>query len=78
MAEYSEAQLGKRVVAQNGTPVGEVTGVDDGTLLVTVDEDIDRDVVTDLNWDGVVNRETHRLNDRHISNVSEETIRLRV
>ena len=55
-----------------------MTGVDDGTLLVTVDEDIDRDVVTDLNWDGVVNRETHRLNDRHISNVSEETIRLRV
>lgn len=78
MADYSDQQVGKRVVAQNGTTVGEVSDVDDGDLVVTVAPDVDRDVVDHLDWDGVVNRERHRLNDRYVSNVREQTVRLRV
>lgn len=78
MADFSEEHRGKRVVAQNGTTVGEVTAVDDGDLVVTVDGEADRDVIDALDWDGPVNQETHTLNDRHVSNVGEKRIRLRV
>ncbi len=78
MPEFSDKQLGKRVVAQSGNTVGEVTDVRDGTLWVTVDEDANPDVVDELRWSGVVNRERERLNQRFIASIREDTIRLRV
>ena len=78
MADFTEEQIGKRVVAQNGTVVGEVTDVRDGSLKVTLDADADSDVVDTLNWDGVVDQQTHDLTDRRISTIREDTIRLRV
>lgn len=78
MPDFTDKQLGKRVVAQDGATVGEVTEVRDGTLWVTVAEDADRDVLDELRWTGVVNRETERLNQRFISSLREDTIRLRV
>lgn len=78
MADFSEEQIGKRVVAQNGGTVGEVTDVRNGDLRVTVVAEADDDVVDELGWDGVVQQETHTLNDRYVSNVGEDAIRLRV
>lgn len=78
MAEFTDDQIGKRVVAQNGNAIGEVTAVDDGSLRVTLSEDADREVVDHLGWEGVVNREVHTLNDRYISTVREDAVRLRV
>lgn len=78
MADFSDSQVGKRVVAQSGTTVGEVTDVRDGGLYVAVDPDADPDVLDDLRWEGVVNRETHELDEKHVSKITEDTIRLRV
>lgn len=78
MADFSNDHLGKRVVAQNGSTVGEVTDVRDGSLWVTVDADVEQDVLDSLEWDGVVSQETQELPDTYVSKVREETIRLRV
>ncbi|WP_459193739.1 hypothetical protein [Halosimplex sp. J119] len=78
MAEYSEEQVGKRVVSQDGAEIGEVSGIDDGSLVVRVTVGNNNDVVDHLDWDVRTNREEHTLNDRYVSNVRENTIRLRV
>jgi len=78
MAEFSDDHVGKRVVAQNGTRLGTVEDVRDGDLRVAVDPDADRDAVSRLGWDGQVNQDVHRLEDRYVSNVTGETIRVRV
>lgn len=78
MADYSEEQCGKRVVAQNGTVLGEVTAVENGSLQVRVGTDADPDVLSHLDWDGRTNQERHRLNDRYISTIRDDTIRLRI
>ena len=73
-----EDHVGKRVVAQSGNRVGTVAEVRDGTLHVEVGPDADRDVLDQLNWDGIVNREVHELEGRYISNISDDVVRLRV
>lgn len=78
MPDFTDEQVGKRVVDQNGIVVGKVTGIRDGSLLVTVDADADDQTIQELNWDGVVDQENHSLNDRHISTIREDTVRLRV
>lgn len=78
MAEFSDDHIGKRVVDQGGSELGEVTGVENGRLRVTLSEEADRDTVDHLNWDYITQQETHRLNDKYISNIDEETVRLRV
>ncbi|MFB6165311.1 MAG: hypothetical protein ABEJ31_09155 [Haloarculaceae archaeon] len=78
MAEFSDEQIGKRVVDQDGRPVGEVTDVRNGELWVRIDADADPDVIDDLDWDGVVNQETQRLNEHFVSTVRENTVRLNV
>jgi hypothetical protein len=70
--------VGKRVVAQSGIQVGTVSEVRDGTLHVEVGPDADPDVLDQLGWDGVVNQEVHELEDRYVSTVTDETVRLRV
>ncbi|MFB6178952.1 MAG: hypothetical protein ABEI77_04430 [Halorientalis sp.] len=78
MPEFTDEQLGKRVVAQNGSTIGKVTDVRHGDLWVTIDADADRDVLDELHWTGVVNQETERLNHRYISTIREQIIRLGV
>ena len=78
MADFSEDHIGKRVVDQGGTQLGEVTSVENGRLRVTLVEGADRDTVDHLKWDYITQQETHRLNDKYISNIDEDTIRLRI
>lgn len=78
MAEFTDRHVGKRVVDQDGTQLGEVTGVENGRLRVTIVEGADRDTIDQLNWDYITNQETHRLNDRYVSNIDEDTVRLGV
>lgn len=78
VAEFTEEQIGKRVVDQDGVEVGTVTEVRDGSLYVEVAPDADRETLSNLRWDGTVNRDVHHLQSEFVSNVREETIRLRV
>ena len=78
MAEYSEEQVGKRVVSQDGAEIGEVMAVDDGSLVVRVDVGATHDVVDHLGWDDVLNQETHTLDSYYVSTLRENAVRLRV
>ncbi|MFC7141157.1 hypothetical protein ACFQMA_15135 [Halosimplex aquaticum] len=78
MAEYSEEQVGKRVVSQEGEEIGEVTAIDDGSMVVRVTVGNNNDVVDHMGWDTRTNQETHTLNDRYVSNIRENAVRLRV
>ena len=78
MGPEASEHVGKRVVAQNGTEVGTVREERDGTLYVAVGPDADTDVVDELGWGGVVHQRTHELDNRFISTITDETVRLRV
>ncbi|WP_440007756.1 hypothetical protein [Halomicrococcus sp. SG-WS-1] len=78
MADFTEKQVGKRVVAANGVQVGTVDDVRDGSLYVTVSSGADRDTLEDLEWEGVVNQEVHHLRHQYIGDITDETIRLSV
>ena len=78
MADYTDDQLGKRVVAQSGVEIGSVEEVRDGDMYVAVESDTDDDAVSQLGWDGTVNQDVHRLSDEYVSNLTENTVRLRV
>ena len=77
-AEFTDEQIGKRVVDQAGVEVGTVSDVRDGSLYVEVSPDADRETLSNLRWDGAVNQEVHHLRSRFVTNVDGETIRLRV
>ena len=77
-SDDADDHVGKRVVAQSGAQVGTVDEVRDGALYVEIDPDADREVLEELGWDGVVNREVHELERRFVSTVGDETVRLRV
>ncbi|WP_254545357.1 hypothetical protein [Halomarina pelagica] len=76
--DFSEKQVGKRVVSQTGEEIGTVSDVRGGDLHVTVEGDVDPDVLDELAWDGTVEQDTHHLPGRYVANVDEDTIRLRV
>lgn len=78
MVEYSDEQVGKRVVSQDGVEIGEVTAIDDGSLVVRVDVSDANEVIDHLKWDHGANQETHTLNDRYVSTIRDSSIRLRV
>jgi hypothetical protein len=82
MADYSDEHAGKRVVAASGVEIGSVEEVRDGDLYVAVepadDEVADNEAVAELGWDGPVTQDLHRLPDRYVSNITDNTIRLRV
>lgn len=78
MAEFTDEQIGKRVVDGDGVEVGTVSDVRDGSLYVEVAPDADRETLSNLRWDGTVNRDVHHLESEFVSNVREHTIRLRV
>ena len=78
MPAFTQEDVGKRVVAQSGGPVGEVVEIRDGTAWVEPDPDLDPEIESHLRWDGIVNREQHELDDEFVSTVGEETVRLRV
>jgi len=78
VAQYTDKHLGKRVVDQNGVEVGTVNDVRNGDLYVEVGPDADSETLSDLNWDGTVNQEVHRLRDQYVSNITDTTVRLNV
>jgi sporulation protein YlmC with PRC-barrel domain len=78
MADFTEAQLGKPVVDDHGTTVGEVSDVRDGMLWVTTVTHADPAVLDELNWNGRGERSTHRLPAGFVDAVGEEAIQLRV
>ncbi len=77
-SDFSDEQVGKRVVADDGTEVGVVKQVRDGTLYVEVGADPNPDTIDELGWDGVVNQSVHELKRQFIGMITDETIRLSV
>lgn len=78
MAAFSQDDVGKRVVAQSGATVGEVAEVRGGTAWVELAPDPDDDAVSQLRWEGTVNQNRHELEDRFVTRVTEDAVRLRV
>lgn len=78
VAQFTEKHVGKRVVDQNGLSVGTVSDVRNGTLYVEVGPDADPDTLSELGWDGTVNRQVHELPDPYVSNITDDTVRLNV
>lgn len=78
VAEFTDEQIGARVVDQAGVDVGTVSDVRDGSLYVEVAPDADRETLSNLRWDGPVNRDVRRLRSRFVSDVSDDVVRLRV
>ena len=77
-AQFDDDSIGKRVVDHQGVEVGTVSDVRDGTLYVEIVPDAPAETISDLNWDGVVNREVHRLETEYVSTVSDDIVRLNV
>lgn len=78
MADFSEEHTGKRVVSQSGVEIGTVEDVRNGDLYVNVTTDATNETVDDLGWDGPVSQDLHHLRQQYVSNITDETIRLRV
>lgn len=78
VAQFTDSQVGKRVVDANGVQIGIVQDVREGDMLVEIGTDADPDTLSKLNWDGTVNREVHRLRDQHVADIDEDVVRLNV
>lgn len=78
VAQFSDKHIGKKVVDQNGVEVGTVNDVRNGDLYVEVGPDADAETLSELQWDGTVNRQVHHLRDRYVSNITDTTVRLNV
>ncbi|WP_231185161.1 hypothetical protein [Haladaptatus sp. DYF46] len=77
-SDFSDEQVGKRVVAADGTPLGDVTEVRNGTLYVEVGADPNPDTIDELGWGGVVNQSVHELRRQFIATITDHAIRLSV
>jgi hypothetical protein len=76
MADYSDDHIDKRVVTRSGVEIGSMQEIRDGDMYVAVEPDAD--AVSQIGWDGTVNRDVHRLPDQYVSNVTDTTVGLRV
>ena len=77
-ANFTDEQVGKRVVDQKGVEVGIVESVRDGDLWVEVGPDADEETLSNLRWSGTVHQETEKLRHEHVGDVGENVIRLNV
>lgn len=77
-AEFTDEQVGKRVVTQAGSELGTVDSVRDGVLYVEVGPAADAETIDQLGWAGTVNQAVHKLPHEYVSNISEQTVRLRI
>ena len=78
MADFSEDHIGKRVVDQSGVEIGTVEHVRNGDLYVNVTAEDVNETVNELGWEGPVEQDVQHLQDEYVSNITENTVRLRV
>ncbi|APE94871.1 hypothetical protein [Halodesulfurarchaeum formicicum] len=78
VAQFTDRHLGKRVVDHNGVEVGTVDDVRNGDLYVKVGPDADSETLSELHWDGTVNKEVHRLPDQYVSDITDTTVRITI
>lgn len=77
-ADFTDKQVGKRVVAANGIEVGVVKTVRNGTLYVEVGSNASGETPTELGWDGTVHQSGHELKRQFIADITDDAIRLSV
>jgi hypothetical protein len=78
MADFSEDHIGKRVIDQDGVEIGTVEDVRDGELYVNVTAEDVNETVNELGWEGPVNQDVQHLRRQYVSDITENTVRLRV
>ncbi len=71
-SDFSDEQAGKRVVADDGTDVGVVKEVRNGTLYVEIEADPNPDTIDELGWGGVVNQSVHELKHQFIGTITDD------
>ncbi len=76
--DFTDKQVGKRAVAADGTEVGVVDEVRNGSLYVEAGSDADPDTLEELRWDGVVHQSTHELRRQFIADIRENVVQLSV
>lgn len=77
-ADFTDKQVGKRVVAANGIEVGVVKTVRNGTLYVEVGSNASGETPTKLGWDGTVHQSVQELKRQFIADITDDAIRLSV
>jgi hypothetical protein len=77
-ANFTDEQVGKRVVDQAGVEVGTVESVRNGDLYVEVGPDADEETLSNLRWGRQVHQEVHELRHEHVGDLRDDVIRLNV
>lgn len=75
VANVTEADEGKAVVAANGERIGTAEGIEDGSVRVDLDTDVTHAVRTSMEWDDP-DRDTFELQNAAIDEVTDDEIRL--
>lgn len=73
--ELSAEETGKRVVDEEGRPIGVVADVEGGTAYVDTEPDVSETVLTRLGWEQM-EADDYPLNRSLIAEVTEDEIRL--
>lgn len=74
-SNLTHEDVGKPVVDADGTTIGTVSSVEEGTAYVEPDPDTVDKVRSKLNW-GDEERDTYPINSRQVSEISDDEVRL--
>jgi len=75
MTEFTDDDVGKRVVNANGDTIGLVSGVETGSAYVDPDPGLTDKIRTRLGWDDVGEND-YVLDPSHVDAVTDDAIRL--
>jgi len=75
MTEFTDDDVGKRVVNANGDTIGLVSGVDSGSAYVDPDPGLTAKIRSRLGWDDI-DENDYALDSSHVDAVTDDEIRL--
>jgi len=75
MTEFTDDDVGKRVVNSHGDTIGLVSGVQSGTAYIDPDPGLTDKIRSRLGWDSV-GESDYALDSDHVETVTDEEIRL--
>lgn len=75
MTQFTDDDVGKRVVNANGDTIGLVSGVDAGSAYVDPDPGLTDKIRSRLGWDDV-DETDYALDPSHVDAVTDDEIRL--
>ncbi|MFW5911814.1 MAG: PRC-barrel domain containing protein [Halolamina sp.] len=75
-SQVSESDEGKRVVDENGTEIGVVSGVKGGLIYVDPDPGIADKLLAKLGWENIES-DDYTINQTDVEQIDDEEIRLK-